>query len=294
MLERLNELLTYPRVSGDSKAMSLHLLEYGKNLGHFATMDSYGNVLISSDKNRDSIETLFLFPIDLPGLINLYSEDNKAYLSQTSSDLLEWKEYAVRDRFKNLYSVECAKENGDQLYISGRKFNLGETFDLCSPYEKNGESYNGFGVSSALLLALSLEMLEKLHSEKQLQKGELTSRILSKLAVIFLTALYVNQCFDFQINIKELSKTILSLEQSITADVDIADKAFDCIIQYVAKHKNNFLEEINYSVGSIHGKIQKKDEYFEISILKTVVEKILNDNDFENHKIIHRMWIDKK
>ena len=139
-----------------------------------------------------------------------------------------------------------------------------------------------------------VEMLEKLHSEKLLQKGELTSRILSKLAVIFLTALYVNQCFDFQINIKELSKTILSLEQSITADVDIADKAFDCIIQYVAKHKNNFLEEINYSVGSIHGKIQKKDEYFEISILKTVVEKILNDNDFENHKIIHRMWIDKK
>ena len=137
--------------------------------------------------------------------------------------------------------------------------------------------------------------LLKLYEEKDYIYGELTERILSKLAVILVTAYYVNQCFSLHIPIQDIVEYILQLERSITTEADIATKALDCISQYVTRHNNKFLyDDEEYFNSALDGTVKDKRQYKEIRILKTVVEQILADNGFENPKDVYNKWAEMK
>ncbi len=160
MLEQLNNLLSFHSVSGASKTISSHLFQLAKNKGLSVANDRYGNVAVFKDEKHDVIETLLLFSVDLPGFVNLYTENKKAYLSPTWNEIPDWKKtHSVRDQRGNVYTVENNEDNADQLCICARQFQIGETFDLFSPFTNEGESLCGFAVSSYSLLLLALEIL---------------------------------------------------------------------------------------------------------------------------------------
>ena len=133
-----------------------------------------------------------------------------------------------------------------------------------------------------------------IYNKKELGIVNLTRRILSKLAVVLLTAKYFNGCFEVKIDLNHLVKTLIQLERNVADDMSIEDRALDCIVQYVSTHKNHFIFGCDDWISAVEGKINVGNGTKEIIILKSVVEKILKENDFENPKIIYQKWSDKK
>lgn len=117
-------------------------------------------------------------------------------------------------------------------------------------------------------------------------KGELTDRVLEKLAVIYLTAYYVKDCFNLNIDLGKIKQYIYKLEANVNNEADISEKAFETTMQYVCKHSGKF-------VYGQEGKITPRGSNYEIAILKTVVEDILKTNNFENNKVIYNKWLQK-
>lgn len=134
-----------------------------------------------------------------------------------------------------------------------------------------------------------------IYNKNEIMMNHLTIRILSKFAVIYLAGKYFNDCFEeINIDLKSLVKTLIHLERNVADEINIEEKALECIVQYVSKHKNHFIVGCNEWLSSIEGKICNGTNGKEIIILKSVVEKILKENDYENPKLIYQKWSDKK
>lgn len=132
--------------------------------------------------------------------------------------------------------------------------------------------------------------LSRLKKDYKDNKGELTDRILEKLAVIYQTALYVSDCFNMQINFSAIQSYIYMLEKNIKCETDMSVKALEFVTQYVTQNGIRFFDGNEDYVHSIDGRINNKNGNTEITILKSVVEKILVQNGIKNLKSIYLKW----
>lgn len=134
-------------------------------------------------------------------------------------------------------------------------------------------------------------LLEVLKSGFKGVKGELTDRVLEKLAVIYMTAYFVKACFSIALNMDGIKNYIYTLENRINTESDIADKALDCILDYISRNSSKFIRaNISDYESCVEGKIVKNTNYVEVSILKSVAENTLCKNGFENIKTIAHKW----
>lgn len=121
--------------------------------------------------------------------------------------------------------------------------------------------------------------------------GELTLRIIEKLAVILLTAHYVKKCFGFDYSIDDIREYIYKLEQQVKSESDCADTAYQYLMEYVIRNGYRFINESLPDIAiSAEGRITKKGQFSEIAILKTIAEKELKNKGFENFKILQEEW----
>ena len=110
----------------------------------------------------------------------------------------------------------------------------------------------------------------------------------------------MNECFNFNSSYEEFINYILEIEKSVSSESDIAQKALDCIIQYVQSNLSKFLLKADgkscdfIKEENTFGAVIHKGKYYEISVLKDLTEKILKDNNFENPREIYRVWQDRK
>ncbi len=126
-------------------------------------------------------------------------------------------------------------------------------------------------------------------------KGELTDRVLEKLSVVYLTAIYVNDCFGLEFDEERIKEYIYTLENRINTETDIADKALDCILDYISRNSSKFIRaNISDYESCVEGKIIKSNNYAEISLLKSVVETQLAQNGFESIKTLTEKWRQKQ
>ena len=203
-------------------------------------------------------------------------------IDETASDGIRARAYEITsDVTKNADNADsikrCAYSNYGHTGIGFIRFIVANKLDsIIDDYENN---YN---------------TLLELYKKNDFKLGNLTKRILSKLTVILLTARYLKECFTLNIDIKVIVKTIIDLERSVTNESDISEKALDSIRQYVATHKNHFIFGCDDWVSTVEGRVRGSGQEKEITILKSVVEKILKDNGFENHRVIYKMWSNKK
>ncbi len=171
---------------------------------------------------------------------------------------------------------------------------------VYSNYSHTGIEFVKFIVANKLDMILEdydncYSFLIELYEKNDFEFGKLSKRILSKLSVVLLTAKYLRECFaEIGIDLKAIVKFIVDLERSVAAERDIADKALDCISQYIATHKNCFILDGETSASKIEGRIQKINMGKEVAILKCIVEKVLSENGFENPKMIYKEWARKK
>lgn len=101
----------------------------------------------------------------------------------------------------------------------------------------------------------------------------LAKRIVSKFAVILLTADYVSQCFSLEIDKNELIEYLLVLEKCNSDTADPAAMLVDMFLQDVSRNYSKYLSADNPNPSSVIGKIVESKEYKTISILKSELEK---------------------
>lgn len=127
------------------------------------------------------------------------------------------------------------------------------------------------------------------------KKGDLTDRVLEKLSVVYLTAIYVKECFALNYNEEAIKDYIYTLEKRINTETDIADRALDCILDYISRNSSKFIRaNISEYESCIEGKIVKSNQFAEISILKSVVESILTKNSYESMRTLTNKWKESK
>lgn len=136
--------------------------------------------------------------------------------------------------------------------------------------------------------------VDKLKTEYKGCKGELTDRVLEKLSVVYLTAIYVNDCFGLEFREEHIKDYIYTLENRINTEADLSEKALDCILDYISRNSSKFIRtNISDCESCVEGKIIKSNNNVEISILKSVADNILSKSGFENNITIARKWQQK-
>lgn len=112
------------------------------------------------------------------------------------------------------------------------------------------------------------------------EKGELTERVFSKLAIILQTAVYFKQCFGIEIK-DEIIDYLLSIESNISKNSDRTKYLLDCILQFVAVNQNKFVTDYNcydLTPSAPLGRIIKTDSEIEIIILKSKADEVFKEN----------------
>ena len=112
------------------------------------------------------------------------------------------------------------------------------------------------------------------------EKGELTERVFSKLAIILQTAVYFKQCFGIAIK-DEIIDYLLSIESNISKNSDRTKYLLDCILQFVAVNQNKFVTDYNcydLTPSAPLGRIIKTDSEIEIIILKSKADEVFKEN----------------
>lgn len=233
-----------------------------------------GRMRLNTDgelKETHSFNTVILTTSEFPIVDDTAPNGIRARVFQISEPLTKSADNA--DRIK-----ECVYQNYGHAGVKYANFIVKQKLEsIMSDYNK------------------AVKVLKKYHSDSLYSTGELTDRVLSKLAILLQTASYLDECFHFNLN-KKIIDYLIKLEHSVTTEADIAEKALDCIAQYVARNNGRFLTSGSTGeyCAKIEGKIESGGFEKRVTILKEVVEQILRDSGFENPRSIYRLWQQKK
>ena len=223
----------------------------------------------------------------------------------TSGELKETAEFNSAIIVTSEYSIiDSSAPNGirarifeitDNLTVSAEHSNIIKTTIL----NNYGLLYNDFICYAINKLDSLLDdynsCTNELKNDYQGVKGELTDRVLEKLSVVYLTAIYVNNCFELKFNEKHIKDYIYTLENHINTETDIADKALDSILDYISRNSSKFIRaNISDYESCVEGRIIKSNNFVEITILKSVAESLLAKNGFESIKTLTEKWRQKQ
>jgi len=134
------------------------------------------------------------------------------------------------------------------------------------------------------------DSLKELKNDYSGSKAELTDRILEKLSLIYLTAKYVKEVFELEIDLLKIKEYIYILEGRIKNTTNISRKAFDLVIQYVTQNGSRFSKGDTDYLYNTDGKLVQKQNKTQLVILKSVVDSILQKNGIENSNQIYHKW----
>lgn len=119
-------------------------------------------------------------------------------------------------------------------------------------------------------------------SRSSSQPSPLTQRILSKLAVILQTANYVSECFCIDIDVPQIMKYLLSIEQVSSKKTNLAANALDILTQEISRNSAKYLTPDSPCSKNAVGKITEDGSTKTISILKNEFQLICKRNNFQN------------
>jgi hypothetical protein len=163
-------------------------------------------------------------------------------------------------------------------HVAGMDFD-----DLCEQYED------------------SLEAVKTL----MVKKDNLTDRLASKYAAIYLTVELLNQAFSYNLSPDVLLERLIRCEQDSFEERDNATKAYNHIITFITRHKSHFIIERNYSdsyrnydnlyrPNEVYGKIFEYDNLWEVHLLEDCTKQVLAENKLSGEiRGIRQKWIDR-
>ena len=135
------------------------------------------------------------------------------------------------------------------------------------------------------------------------KRDNLTSRLANKYAAIHLTAVLLNEAFNYGLSADEIIARFIICEQDQFEARDNATKGLDCITDFILQNQSHFdtflrYEEEKYydtiyAKGEHYGRIFKYDDKWKVYLLSKKVDKILVDNDLTETRAIRKKWAEK-
>ncbi len=118
-------------------------------------------------------------------------------------------------------------------------------------------------------------------------KDGFSERIAEKYAVILLTGQVMNACFDFDVQLDSLLEFIIANDQENIGTRSLESKSFEYLQQKIIEHQAKFnIGDRGFSGTACYGVMKKKQDYLEVSILKTVVDAWLADGGFSSSQVV--------
>lgn len=154
-------------------------------------------------------------------------------------------------------------------------------------------------VAGGVFIDILLKYIDNLPSEYNAEKNnliskvkvkkELTERIISKLAIILLTARYFNRTFEnVQIDLDSLTDYILKLEKSIGDNISTEQRFMEILKAECLTNSNKYIHQNgNMSVSMPHacvGKVIDHNSYSDIVVIQQEVMRICEKNNISNPK----------
>ncbi|AWI03112.1 DUF927 domain-containing protein [Clostridium drakei] len=161
------------------------------------------------------------------------------------------------------------------------------------------------------LMRLGKEKILEIHKQcktrliDKLDDSDFRDRIAGKLAVIMVAATILKEQMKININIEKIEELIIKNEAENFDDKDISEKAYDILIQVVAKNASKF-EKYNEnsrfkpippsdreSWGIIETKGKRDKEEVRLVVISEIFNKILKEHGFDEPKIVLKKWKEK-
>ena len=123
------------------------------------------------------------------------------------------------------------------------------------------------------------------------KENKLTKRIFSKLAVISLSAKYANDALNLELNLSEIKKYILKLENEISTEKTPEEFLIDVIQKDVVLHGNKYSYNSTSEFDKGYGAIRhRNDGYVEVCLTENSFFRIVNMHNISNWKnILHNL-----
>lgn len=118
------------------------------------------------------------------------------------------------------------------------------------------------------------------------KKDNFSERLAEKYAMIMLTSELLNQCFEFELDLKGILKFIIDNDQETINGRTLDAKAIEVIQQQILTHQGKFNNgRHSFSGTECYGTIRKKGKYLEIAIVKQILDKWLEDAKFSSIQV---------
>lgn len=142
MLELLHQISKIPCVNGGERHFSLFLKKYFSDKG-FSVQSLPGNHIYVQKRNAKP-NTIVFTPMDSPGFICLYKEDDIAYLSSSSKSFGAIKDFDSVTNEKGItYKLEESKYDKNAFCIKSKEVQIGETLSISSKIELTESKISG-------------------------------------------------------------------------------------------------------------------------------------------------------
>ena len=135
------------------------------------------------------------------------------------------------------------------------------------------------------------------------KKDNLSSRLANKYAIIHATAGLLNEAFGYTLSADVITERIIRCEQENFEARDNATKALDYVIDFIMQKQSHFdiethlqsirLHTDTFASGDYYGKIFKYDDHWNVQLLASKTEALLEQNNIPDIKWVRKKWIER-
>ncbi len=186
--------------------------------------------------------------------------------------------------------------------LEARVFELNEKYTLSADNSEKIKNavLNNYGMAGSIFLE---QLVKKQYSEiekkykmiketlaSQSKESRLTVRMASKLAVVILTAMYMNEIFQgfFRLNCDEIKKFACNLINRNALRENPEENLIQVLLYDVKAngYKYGGANDENDKISNCIGMVQNTKDYTKICIIKNYFEDLMNKNNINNYRCI--------
>lgn len=172
-------------------------------------------------------------------------------------------------------ALTSSSSNSDAIKKVVRK-NYGHVLPIISEYLLNNEEE---------LVTIYEEHRKWFEVELANEESKTGIRMISRYAVILTSATVFERALDLKLNKEGMKKYLLEYHKNTMSERSLTEKAMTAIIQYVAVNKGKFIKDGSLSnMIENNGTIIVQNDYVEVKIIRSIFERMLKDNGFEDTK----------
>jgi putative DNA primase/helicase len=260
--------------------------------------DNYGVPVVLDEASMTKIK-------DFTPLLYMFSENREKERMTKEGELKEQKSWSTTIISTGEHSL--FQKTNENAGLRMRNFEFGNA-TWTSSAENSNNLKNGlldhYGHAGILfvqyLLQLGAEKIVKrceqwkARCEETLPKTEYISRVSEKFGILLATAEMVNETFNLSLDLDSMIQILYDVEEESASERNIADKAYEYIIERIKQHSKYFIIDTQEFKGNeCWGRISFRNDELEVSIFPHKFNQLLKEGNYSDPKVVCKEWKEK-